>query len=98
MEAVQVSSDVVETILRSLDEHKSSGPDELHPKILKFSPRLLRSRWPIFLICLWLLGQYPTIGERPQSALFSKRAAEKYREIIALSVSPQLSVKCLSPF
>ncbi len=35
MEAVHVSSDVVETILRSLDEHKSSGPDELHPKILK---------------------------------------------------------------
>ncbi len=35
LEAVQVSSDVVETILRSLDEHKSSGPDKLHPKILK---------------------------------------------------------------
>ncbi len=35
MEVVQVSSGVVETILRSIDEHKSSGPDELHPKILK---------------------------------------------------------------
>ncbi len=35
MEVVQVSSDEVKTILRSLDQHKSSGPDELHPKILK---------------------------------------------------------------
>ncbi len=35
MEVVQVSGDVVETVLRAFDEHKSSGSDGLHPKILK---------------------------------------------------------------
>ncbi len=35
MEAVQISNVAVENILLSLNEHKSPGPDGLHPKILK---------------------------------------------------------------
>ncbi len=38
---MQVSSDVVEAILCSLDEHKSTGPDELYPKILKILARFI---------------------------------------------------------
>ncbi len=35
MEFAEITSDVVEPILRLLDEYASPGPDELHPKILE---------------------------------------------------------------
>ncbi len=59
MEGVQVSSDIVETILRSLDEHKSSGPDELHPKILKIlAPFIAKPLAHLFNLSL-ATGQVP---------------------------------------
>ncbi len=59
MEVVQVSSDVVVTTRRSLDAHKISGPDELHPKILKIlAPFLAKSLAYLFNLSL-APGQVP---------------------------------------
>ncbi len=57
----------------------------------KYSLRLSRSHWLTSLICPSLPDKYSKIGVRLQSALFSKRAAEKYREISA----PQPHLICL---
>ncbi len=59
MEVVQVSSDVVETILRSLDEQKSSESDKLHPKVLKIlAPFIAKPLAHLFNLFL-AIGQIP---------------------------------------
>jgi hypothetical protein len=62
LEIVKFDSKNIQKHLEKLKETKSSGPDQIHPKFLKETAKILHYHWRKLLIHQWKPCQYQTVG------------------------------------
>jgi len=87
-ECPTVGEDQVRDCLRNLKVHKSTGPDEMHPQVLRELADKVAKPLSIIFESSWWFGEVPTNWRRGNITPFLKREKRKTVGTTGQSASP----------
>jgi len=94
-----VSEDQVQDHLKNLKAHKSTGPDEIHPQVLRKLEDEVAKLLPIIFQRSWPSGEVPTDWKRGNKSPIFKRGRKddpgNYRQVSLTSVPGKIMEQIL---